>query len=286
MVIRFIKDRMSDSLAHGETVRTKWLQQELRDEYNIVASRGVMSRVLKKLVGARWGRTVVQKADLQTPKAQLRQTFCVKYALARKLQEEGKAFIVWLDETYINTGHHAKDTWFVPGTAMVSQAKGLRLICLHAMTKDDPVVSRDANGKPIVLTDTQSSDLKTVYLTAEMIYQAGKADGDYHDNMDSDTFLAWLEFRLLPTLRSKYPSKRFFFVLDNASYHKEKTGLNGKKWKCWSSMNKEELSEMVTAWDIKSITVNRTGRRANLILPTKDLMLKSLRTGGVTQKDM
>ena len=58
-------------------------------------------------------------------------------------------------------------------------------------------------GQPIQLTPEQNSDLKTPHLTAEMIYEAKRAEGDYHDNMDSPTYLAWLEFRLFPTLRDK-----------------------------------------------------------------------------------
>ena len=92
------------------------------------------------------------------------------------------------------------------------------------MTRDGWVRGIDANGKPVELTKEQNSDLKTPHCTAEMIYQARVADGDYHDNMDSETFLAWVEFRLFPTLRQKYPGKRFWCILDNADFHKAKTG--------------------------------------------------------------
>ena len=34
--------------------------------------------------------------------------------------------------------------------------------------------------------------------------------------MDSDTYLAWLEFRLFPTLRALYPGKRIIAIKDNA----------------------------------------------------------------------
>jgi hypothetical protein len=263
--------RITDSLKHGETVRIPWLRQELEDEFQIKANRELLSRVLKKCCGAQWGRTVIHKADLDTPQQQLlRRNFSIKYAMARKLQAEGKAIIAWFDETYINTHHHAKDTWFLEGVALTTHAKGKRLICLHSMTKDGPAVVRDGNGRPLELTELQNADLKTPYLTAEMIYQAGKADGDYHDNMDSPTYLAWLEFRLFPTLRHLYPGKRFFLVLDNASYHKEKVGLHGKKWTPISGMNKSQLAELAIAWDIKSIEVTRTGRRNHLMLPVPE----------------
>ena len=270
-VIHWIIERIKDSLKHGETVRIPWLRQELEDEFGIKANRALLSRVLKKCAGAQWGRTIIHKSDLDTPQQQLlRRNFCIKYAMARRLQEDGKAIICFFDETYIHTGHHAKDTWFIPGVGLTAPSTGKRLICLHAMTKGGPVVSRDQHGNPLELTDIQNADLKTVQLTAEMIYQAGKAEGDYHDNMDSATFLAWLEYRLFPTLRHLYPGTRYILVLDNASYHKEKVGLAGKKWKSFGSMNKAELAELAIAWDMKNMEVTRTGRRTHLLLPAPE----------------
>ena len=59
-----------------------------------------------------------------------------------------------------------------------------------------------------------------VYTTAEMIFRAKSARGDYHDNMDCDVFLMWLDRRMVPAFRAKHgPDKTLILVLDNAPYH-------------------------------------------------------------------
>ncbi|CAN0285249.1 unnamed protein product, partial [Ectocarpus fasciculatus] len=57
--------------------------------------------------------------------------------------------------------------------------------------------------------------------TAEMIYPAGEksADADYHKNMDADTFMKWMEHRLVPAFKRRYPDKQMILVMDNAAYH-------------------------------------------------------------------
>ena len=60
------------------------------------------------------------------------------------------------------------------------------------------MVCRDADGNYIELTEAENADLKTAHRTAEMIYEAKKAEGDYHDSMDSSTYLAWRSFVFPP----------------------------------------------------------------------------------------
>jgi transposase len=50
-----------------------------------------------------------------------------------------------------------------------------------------------------------------------MLFQARKATGDYHANMDSDMFCKWLEENLFPVLDRH--GIRAILVMDNASYH-------------------------------------------------------------------
>ena len=52
-----------------------------------------------------------------------------------------------------------------------------------------------------------------------MIFQSKKALGDYHENMDGDMFLKWLENRLFPTFRALFGRRKLVLVLDNAPYH-------------------------------------------------------------------
>jgi hypothetical protein len=259
-VIAWMKARIDGALAEGITVRISWLRDELCDRFNLVASRAVISRVLKKCCGAKWGRLGVNKGnfDPNSPESRrLRDNFIRKYVVARRLERDGIAILVYFDESYINIGHHSKMSWHFPGQTLNNKAKGRRLIILHAMTKYGPVVTFDESDKPLNLSKTQNSDLKTPALTAEMIYEAGKADGDYHDNMDSDTYLSWLRMRLLPTLRSLFPGKRFFFILDNAGYHKTRASVDGKPWEAFPGMSKARLAAVMKAWNISSFTCTR-----------------------------
>ncbi|CAN0447032.1 unnamed protein product, partial [Scytosiphon promiscuus] len=58
-------------------------------------------------------------------------------------------------------------------------------------------------------------------LTAELTFPAGAKDkgSDYHDYMDADTFMQWIEKRLVPVFREKYPGYKMILILDNAPYH-------------------------------------------------------------------
>ncbi|CAN0287831.1 unnamed protein product [Ectocarpus sp. 4 AP-2014] len=54
-----------------------------------------------------------------------------------------------------------------------------------------------------------------------MTFPAGEKDSksDYHDNMDADIFMEWLEKRLLPAFQKLYPGFQMILILDNAPYH-------------------------------------------------------------------
>ena len=84
-------------------------------------------------------------------------------------------------------------------------SKGRRLIILHAITKDGPLVTNDAHGQPIETlswtrpdakhnakeTDTPHPiDENGEALTAELLWVAQSHTGDYHDNMNSDMYNA------------------------------------------------------------------------------------------------
>lgn len=258
-------------MREGVTVRISWLREELVDRFHIVASRRLLSRVLRKCLGAKWGHIAANKGNFNpdSPASRtLRDNFVRKYVAARRMEKQGDAILVYFDETYINIGHHATLSWHFDGQSLNNKAKGKRIIVLHAMTRDGPVVTLDASGAPLKLTKEQSADLKTPYATAEMIYEAGKSDGDYHDNMDSATFLAWLQFRLFPTLRVLFPGKRYLFILDNAKYHKARVGVDGKKWESFSSMSKAQLAGVLKLWQVTSFICTRQSK-ADLMQESK-----------------
>ena len=100
---------------------------------------------------------------------------------------------VYLDETYLNKNHSHDNTWYLEEDgAWVNKpsGKGPRLVIVHAMTEDGWV-----NG-------------------ADLIFEAKKRSGDYHDQMNWDTFSDWFRNQLLPNIPS-----HSLIVMDNAKYH-------------------------------------------------------------------
>lgn len=100
--------------------------------------------------------------------------------------------IVWLDETWVNTGHTLTRGWTddsTSGTLAAPIGKGSRLILLHAGTSAG-------------------------FIPNCCLLFSSKQTTDYHEEMNHDTFSKWFRESLLPNLSS--PS---VIVMDNAPYH-------------------------------------------------------------------
>jgi hypothetical protein len=132
--------------------------------------------VLRKLVGAKWGRCIVQKGanfDPASGAAKAKRTeFLNQYAAALKLQEENKAVVAYFDETFLNTGHVSKHSWFKEGDVLKAGSKGRRLIVLHALTRAGWVRAKNDDGSYVKLTEAEGKDLQTDQLTSELIFEA------------------------------------------------------------------------------------------------------------------
>ena len=99
---------------------------------------------------------------------------------------------------------------------------------VHAITKEGPLTSLDAEGFPIAegwfkpkkkgRGKQGRGDMGTEE-TAEMLWQAKIATGDYHAAMTDSMFMEWLERRLTPAFKAAFGDKKMILVLDNASYH-------------------------------------------------------------------
>jgi hypothetical protein len=248
---------------HPNPVSIRTLRQDFLCQFGVNLSRCVMTNILRKQLGATYGRYIVKKDNFDRnaeEPTRLRHEFLQRSALMLRLETEGTAINVGFDESYIHTSHTASRSWSLPDAPFVEPTKGRMLIILHAMTQAGWVTTDGPDGRPLLLTNKQMSNLKQPFETAEMLFMAKAASGDYHDNMDSATYLAWLEFRLFPTLRKKFPGKRYFLWLDNAKYHKTKRGNTeeGKEWVSFSQMNKTQLCEVLSKWGVESISVVRT----------------------------
>ena len=138
--------------------------------------------------------------------------------LALKMQARGDAVLVYMDESYVHQNHFPKECWYHPGRPKVVRpaGKGQRLIIVHAITKHG-LLRYCARGpdNPPAPAEFDSS----IQPTAEMVFREKSARGDYHDQMDCDTFMLWMERRMLPAFEASFPDKTCILVLDNAPYH-------------------------------------------------------------------
>ena len=56
-------------------------------------------------------------------------------------------------------------------------------------------------------------------VTCETLWVAQSHTGDYHDNMNSEMFMLWVQNKLVPCFETLLPNKQMILVADNAPYH-------------------------------------------------------------------
>lgn len=49
-------------------------------------------------------------------------------------------------------------------------------------------------------------------LSCEMLWLANSSKGDYHDNMNSDNFMFWVQNKLVPMFDKFYPNKKMILM--------------------------------------------------------------------------
>lgn len=187
---------IDEQALHGVVVTSTTLQAKLKVLFQVELSPKQICRGLKR-AGYVCGR--LQTAGKWKPPAD-RSERVRKFALELDAAIKAKHKIVFLDESFCHTRHHANFGWhkkLASGSSKVhtGSGKGQRLIILHAITEDGLVTTLGNAAKPIPVAEFQSGKI----LSAMMVYKAGKAKGDYHKSMDGDMFLKWLDDQLLPT---------------------------------------------------------------------------------------
>jgi hypothetical protein len=91
--------------------------------------------------------------------------------------------------------------------------------------KRGPICKLDENGKSVDNLDWNKDTphppkhLVDGSLTCETLWLVMSKTGDYHDNMNSEMFMMWVENSLVPTFEKVYPNKIMILVADNAPYH-------------------------------------------------------------------
>jgi hypothetical protein len=192
--------------------------------------------------------------------------FIVRYAKALKLQAKGTHIIVYTDESYAHNNHASLYGWVFPSSegVNVSRRDG-RLIILHAMTKDGLLTEIDTTTGYYVRDEVRDKDLHQVSTNAEYVYEIDtgtKKDGEsetiatktdakddkelYHGNINSVLWVKWLENRLIPSFKAKYPNKKMILIMDNASYHKPMP----EGWVSPGKMTRAQLVDALEKYDI------------------------------------
>jgi hypothetical protein len=198
----------------GSGCTTTELIDALREQLDIIMSPRTMQNVLSSM-GYRYGKgNVIGRMNDAWYTARIR-TFLIQYSEALKEERAGRCVIVYTDESYVTVNHARKKTWYSlvateRNEVVRPSGKGKRLVLLHAFTKDG-WLAKD--------TSIHNDRVDQLSFSCEVIYEAEKGDGDYHDNMNGSIYMDFLTNRLLVSFNNRYPGKKMFLVLDNASYH-------------------------------------------------------------------
>jgi hypothetical protein len=225
------------------------LRQELEEQLGIVVSKSTVHRWLHAL-GYQYGRKHFVNQARSYRNALIR-SYIYKYAAALQEQEAGTAIIVYMDESYIHAHHCSQFLWYSLSAATKNDVrgdgKGKRIIILHAMTKD---------GLLEVEGTEPSNILTELYHSCALIFDEVCVDGvtpaDYHDTINGDKFIGWMQQRLFPTVQKLYPGKKMYLVLDNAKYHHHR----GPDWFSPSAKKKGQLADFLRQRNVQSITVD------------------------------
>jgi transposase len=224
------------------------LRDELKQELGISLHKSTIHRWLHAL-GYQYGKKCFSNQPAAYRNALIR-GFIYQYAAALKEEEEGRAIIVYMDESYVHAHHCTKCFWFSilsnQKDSVRGDNKGKRLIIMHAMTKD---------GMLEVEGVEPSNILTELYHSCSLIFNEVCVDditpADYHDTINGEKFIGWIRQRLLPTFQRVYPGKKMYLVLDNAKYHHHR----GPDWFSPSVKKKGQLADFLRQRQVKSVTV-------------------------------
>jgi transposase len=226
------------------------LRAALEAEAAIVVSKDTI-RLWLHALGYQYGKKNFINNSTFSYRNALIRTYIYNYSRALKEQEAGAAIIVYMDESYIHAHHCSKSLWYSLSSSTKNDVrgddKGKRIIIMHAMTKD---------GLLEVEGVEPSNILTELYHSCALIFDEVCVDGitpaDYHDTINGEKFIGWIQTRLLPTFKQLYPGKKMYLILDNAKYHHHR----GPDWFSPTNKKKGQLADFLRQREVKSITVD------------------------------
>ena len=240
---------IDDTHSTGKAVTRRSIRAMLFERHNMIIHPATITRAVRRL-GLSYSPISTAKRTHASYRVQAIKDYLVSLDKYCREMEGGESncVFVFTDESYINVNHAQKNSFLPtdkekdPGISRKS-GKGRRLIILHAITEDGPLVERidgipvdDLKWKGDTPHPEERGDGKK---TAEALWMANSHSGDYHDNMNSDMFMQWVRRKLVPTFEILYPHKVMVLVADNAPYHHKR--IIGSL----ASVNKKNMVEMM-----------------------------------------
>lgn len=238
--IRIVRDMIYNFHRTDERrVTISALRQKMHDELEWKGSNTSLRRILSDL-GFKFRCTqnnrkvLIERLDIRALR--------IDYLQKIKYFRETNRPIVYIDETYIHSGHTSSKMWSDESRKGLFKniSKGPRLIIVHA------------GGNMGFIPN------------ALLIFKSGAKTGDYHSDMNAKNFGRWIEERLIPHLPTNS-----VVVIDNAPYHNTQTNhaptSNSKKnemieWLTFkniafdSSMLKPQLYQLIKRYKSQYIT--------------------------------
>ena len=182
----------------------------------------VIRYALVNWLGYSWGKIRLRKISGDPNRPELIRTYCKAYADALQKERDGTHVIVYTDESYIHQNHAPTESWLKDDSDKHvdrSSSKGKRLIILHAISSFGPIGQGDKSmtwsGDTPHTHDSNPESSKT----AELLWVSNSSTGDYHDNMNGEMFMQWVQKKLTPAFKEfcldKFgEEKKMILVLD------------------------------------------------------------------------
>jgi len=101
----------------------------------------------------------------------------------------------------------------------------------------------------------KKKEKKTEKVTVATLQDKTDDKEDYHGNINGPMWIKWLQNRLIPAFKAKYPWQKMILVMDGASYHHP----HDVDWVSASAMNRPALIDAFKKYDIKTFAVDRDG---------------------------
>ena len=181
-----------DMYTAGEFPTAEKLVVRMKEAVGFEGSARSMLRILKgmgfKYAKCNDGRKfLMERSDIAAARIKfLRQM--------HEIRQTGQTNIFYLDETWVNQNHTRSQCWKMSdgsGGLKVPIGKGGRLIVCHAGSATTGFIPE-----------------------SKLVFRSRKSTGDYHSEMNADTFKKWFVHDFLP-----YLPAQSVIVMDNASYH-------------------------------------------------------------------